>query len=203
MTNLTYGDVTIDPTAIPETSRFALMQFGLSHFLGNVQASKLVTRIVAANKPDGDEGKNFKMDRDAIKAWRAQNGEAIRVWTEEHLKEALQEINEGTIGTRASGPRLDPVEREFQALLVREVTAVLKGVGLKMPKNDDEVLTFASGVTRTRGQMLSNMTASKGEALRKEAEAKVADAARKAKRAQDAAAKQAEAGPVDPGALGI
>lgn len=195
---LTYGEMTIDETKLPPVSVTALMQYGVSHFLGNVQASKLVNRI------RGKEGLN-KSDAttEAVKAWRTANAEVVAAWTAEHIKEAIKELEEGTVGTRASGPRLDPVEREFKTILERRLTNILKGQGLKLPKTDDETLVFASGMTRTREQMLANLEVSEGEALRKEAVQKVGELARKAKREQEESAKKAASGPVDPGSLGI
>lgn len=184
--SLTYGDFTVvDPTVLPEASRTALMQYGLSHFLGNVQASKLVARI------RGKEGMdNSEAGRDAVKAWREANADKITAWTKEHLDEAIAELTNGTIGTRVGGPRLDPVDKKFNSLVIAHITAQLKGVGRKLPKDDETVIDFGNGMTRTRSQMIANVKVNTvvADKLRGQAERAVRDEARLAKQVAEQAA---------------
>ncbi len=196
---ITYGtNIKLDSSTFPEATTKALLSFGVAHFLGNVQASKIVGRI------RGKDGLN-KADatKEAVKAWREANPQLITKWSAEFEAEALKELVEGKIGVRAGGPRLDPVEAEFKKLVMARIKSILEGVGMKMPKAEDEVLTFGDGVTRTLPAMVRNVTAKEGDSLRKTAEANVAAAARRAKQAKDKVEQVKAAGTVTADALGI
>jgi hypothetical protein len=191
---LTYGDnVTIDFGALPVTSQHALAQYGLSHFLGNVQAAKMVARI----RRDGIG--DTEATSDMVSAWRKANTETVSVWTKEHLDAALAELHDGTVGTgRVGGPRKDPVETKLAALVLSDIRARLKGNGSLLKQFNkakaDDIIDFGGGVTRTRAQMIASTVASSGAALRKEAEKLVKEEARLAERAEKSVDK-AEATP--------
>lgn len=193
MANLTYGDnVTIDTTKLPDKSCAALMQYGLSHFLGNVQASKVVSRIRSQIGSDADTA--------AVKAWREANKDQVAQWGAEFLQSALAELENGTIGVREGGPRKDPVEKKFEQLVVDYVRATLKARGMKLPKDDETIIDFGPHGTRTRSEMIANAKASQGDRLRKQAEKMIADEARLAAQAERWAAGVEQA---DPTALGL
>ncbi len=199
---LTFGtDITRDFNTLPLVSQIALATRGFAHLLGNEQASKVVSKIrgaVVAASPKGADGSTRKVEsvtKDEVQAFRAANPEQIKTWEAAARAEALKDLDEGKLGTRVAGPRLDPVETEIARLARVDVINTLKAHNLKAPKGD-ETITFLAGTpqehTRTMAQMVANKIAKNGERYKREAEKAVAEAARKRK-AAEAAAKAAPA----------
>lgn len=191
MANLTYGDsLTIAVDEIPEASRVALMQYGLAHQLGNVVASATVNRIRNAI---GDP----KAPRDAVSAWREANKEQIALWTDELRAEVLQDIRAGTLGVREFAPRKDPVEKEFEGLILDYLKAALKsqnGLFSAMRKEPEKEFSVG-GHTRTFATMVANAKASQHDRLFPIAQKNVQD--------RELLAKRAETETLDAEALGI
>jgi hypothetical protein len=196
---LSFGDnITRDFRALPEVSQHALALRGFAHLLGNEQASRVVSKIrsaVAAASPKGSDGKPRKTEsvtKDEVKAFRETNGETIAQWERECRAEALRDLDEGKLGTRVAGPRLDPVEAEIAKLARAAVITTLKAHNLKVPKGD-ETITFLPGTpqehTRTMAQMISNKIAKDGAKFKVEAE-KIVAAQVRARKAAEAKAKE-------------
>lgn len=184
---LSWGDYTIELGKLPHTTQHALMQSGFTHKLGNEVASAVATyRKGPTEKPEG---------------WVEPNDAMIATFAHDKRNAMLAAMVAGTLGVRASGPRLDPVLAEVEAIVRREITGRLKTVKLKLPKGD-EVVTFAGGVTRTYAQMHDKLLADEGERIHREATRAVAEAKRKADAIEAKAAKIAEAGG-GPEALGL
>lgn len=196
MTTLTFdnGKYTVDTTAIPAASITVMLQQAFNHRLGNQVASAVVARAK-------NETGNPELDRDGMKVFREANAALITEWEHELRTSVVADIMNGTLGVQAvRAPRKDPVEKEFAALVLAYVKAQLKQSGRKLPANDETVLNFGAGITRTRSEMLANAAASQGERLRKEAEKVVAERARlEARMARDAE----KATDQSPDALGI
>jgi hypothetical protein len=172
---LKYGDLVVDYHALPEASKYALAKYGASHYFGNMQSSKMVTRIVKAMVGTGI---------DDIKVWRAANADKVTEWTKEHLASALADLNNGTVGQRTGGgggPRKDPVETKFAQLVVKDIEAVLKAsanpglVKLFRKAKAGESIDFGGGFVRTRQQMIDATVSQHGDRLRKDAEKLVRD----------------------------
>lgn len=175
---LTYGDISRDPSKLPETSLQALLARGFTHFLGNEQASKVVSRIRAAIV-EGTERKADSVTKEEVQAFRAAQPERVNGWLGEIVNDALKSLDEGTVGIRAAGgPKVDPVTAAMNSLARTEVVTILKANGLKTPKGE-ETITFGNGETRTMAQMVEKRLADHGERIRKEAERQIADAARR------------------------
>lgn len=173
---LQYGDITRDPAKLPEASLAALLARGFAHFLGNEQASKVVSRI--RSEIAGENGKATDVSKEQVQAFRAENPDKVNAWANEIVAEALKSLDDGSIGTRAAaGPRVDPITGAMNSLARAEVVTILKANGLKTPKGE-ETIAFGDA-TRTMAQMIERRLASHGERLRKEAERQVADAARR------------------------
>jgi hypothetical protein len=160
--NITYGEHSIDFSKLPEASVRAMLQRGVTHFLGSEQASKVSTKF-----KDADEATNTDEARASFKA--------------ECVAKALAALNEGTVGVSTRGSAADPLEAEIERITKREVVAVLKGQGLKFPK-DGESVKFGNGTVRTGDEMLTNYSAKHGDRIRKEAEAALKEKARAAKK---------------------
>jgi ABC-type hemin transport system substrate-binding protein len=110
----------------------------------------------------------------------------------------------GTLGTRTSGPRVDPLTATMQGIAKREVLTVLKANSIKPPKGD-EVVTFANGATKTMADMIATRLAhpEHGAKIKKEAEGHIRELDRKrAKAAKEAEALRAS-GPATAEGLGL
>lgn len=108
---------------LPETSQQAFVNRAVSHIFGNECAST----VTAWKKTD--EGANASEDAISVKLTEARNAK-------------LEKILAGTLGVRAVGPRIDPLEREMDRIALREIKAFFAKQGWKFPKADE---TFAFG----------------------------------------------------------
>lgn len=165
---ITYGNITIDVSKLPEASVTALIRRGVSHVFGNEAASR-VAAFVAKEKDEGrevsDEGK-----ADAKQRFQA---------------EALEKLNSGTLGYRAPSVGVDPTEKVIRAIAKIEVTAILREHGLSFPTKD-KTITFGDQ-TLTGDELIDRRIANHGDRLRKEAEAEIKRKAREAAKAAESA----------------
>lgn len=189
---ITYGNNTLDFSALPAQSVKAILSRGVTHFLGNEQSAKVGPNSSWATKFEKENSrKPTEADIDAQKAVNLEN--------------ALRALNEGTIGT-TRGPKLDPVEAEMDRIAEREVWDTLAGANLtkknKKPKDEDE-FTFANGDKFTFETLVSRRLEKHADRIKSAAEKKVA-AEKKAREAAQAKAKSVvDAGPVDADTLGL
>ena len=177
---LTFGNLTRDPTKIPEASLKALLARGFAHYLGNEQASKIVGKIRQA-LVEGTQRKVAEVSKEEVRAFREAHGDQIGKWEDEAREEALKALDAGTMGVRVAtggGPRLDPVAAGMAAIAKAEVRTILKANNLKEPKGE-ETLAFGNGQTRTMAQMIEKRLADHGERIKKESEQAIAAQARK------------------------
>lgn len=191
-----YGNIAIDTAKFHPMSIDAMVRRGVSHYLGNEMASKVVAWAevqTKAGNPPTDEQKQAQ--KELFQA------------------EALAALEAGTVGQGASrGPRVDPVTAQIAAITKREVLTILRNQGVKPPKKVDDLVTFGDGTTRTMEQMTvkwlagNDVNGSFGQKglpneprIRKEAEKHVAEIARKERKAKEAAS----IGPVAASDLGF
>ena len=183
---LTYGDITRDPATMPEVSRNALLARGFSHLLGNEQASKVVARIrkaLAEGKPDG-----YEATKTDVQAFRESNGTLVSAWADEARADALKTLDEGTLGVHAArGPSRDPIESAMRTIARTLVSDTLKKNKLKIPSGDKTVTLADQDFTMD--ELIDRQIAKNGDHIRKEAERKVAEDERRAKRLREEAAK--------------
>jgi len=175
---VTYGNITLDFTALPGKSTEAMLRRGVTHFLGNEQAAK-----VTGWKQKLAEDKVFPSD-DEIAAKKA-----------EYVAVALKALEEGTVGTATRGPAADPIEAEMERIAKREINGILKTNNAKFTgKGDERKVTFANGDSFTMDELverrLSGVDKETGQPhadrLRKLAEKAIKDAARQAEKAKAA-----------------
>ena len=182
---LTYGDITRDPAKLPAISTAALLARGFSHLLGNEQASKIVAKIrsaLAEGKPDG-----YEATRADVQAFREANPALVSQWSDEAKANALKALDEGTLGVHvARGPSRDPIESAMHAIARGEVSEVLKSNTLKVPSGEKTVTL--GGEAFTMDALIDRRLAKHGDRIRKEAERKVAESERKAKRLREESA---------------
>ena len=173
MSKVSYGDITIDLTTLPEASVLALVSRGLTRYLGSEVSSKAIT--------------HFKDVPEASDADKTAYADAVRA-------EFLQHLLAGTVGQgRATGPRKDPVETEAKAIAAREVRETLKThkLGFTKPAKDaaekfTPYVLFGNGSKKTMAEMVATRLAGHGERIRKTAAKNIADAKRIAEKAAEA-----------------
>jgi hypothetical protein len=128
---------TLDITSLPEASIAALISRGLSHFFGNEQASRVSAAKDAFKKEHGVD-----MADDEVNVVKA-----------ERFETAWKALADGTIGQRAVGITIDPVEKVVDRLVRESVIATLKAAGIKVPTKKDQTVKFGNGVEKTMAQM--------------------------------------------------
>lgn len=184
MDKITYGSVEIDFDTLPASSQLALASRGVTHFLGNEQASKLAAWIKA-------EGQANTEDKAAAAAWKEANATAVSVKMDGLVAEAVAKLLAGTVGARAvGGVRVTPIEALKRQIAKREVTAILANNKLAFPKgarkdkegNDVPAQVVQLGADSFTGDQLierrlANPT--EGPRIQKEAEKALRDAEKK------------------------
>lgn len=164
----------LDLASLPAKSISALVSRGLSHYFGSEQASRV------KNLKDAYlEEHKTEMAEDEITALKAERFEI-----------AMKALVDGTIGSRAVGITIDPIEKIKTAIARSQVTDILKANGIKVPKGE-EAVEFADGNKKTMEEMIKTRLEVNGEAIDKEA-AKVLKAKQSAKAAAEALAKSVE-----------
>lgn len=180
MAQLTYNTITRDVAKLPEASVMALLSRGFSHFLGNEQASKIVSRIRGHLAGDG---KASDVTKESVNAFRDDpaNQERIAAWEKEVIEAALKALDEGTVGVRTlAGPRVTPLETAMRRQARDEVSTILKANGLKVPTGENTV--ELQGEAFTMEQLIDRRLDKHGDRIRKESEKRLADERKKRER---------------------
>ena len=178
---IVYGDHTIDLASLPSASLLALTRRGLTHFLGNEQASKVSGWIKRRTEEKPVEGQPAPLG--------APNDAEIAAYRADKIAEAVAALSAGTIGQRAVGePKASPVDAEVKRLAVAEVMAVLVSNGMAKSgakgMKADASLTFNAGTADetvvTFGDLVARRIDKHGDRLRTEAEREIARREREA-----------------------
>lgn len=175
MSVIKYAGFSVDTAALPAASIEALLRRGITHFLGNEQASKVTSwakRQAAATPPvvvtDEEKTAQHKV----------------------YIEQAIAVLNAGTIGQRTakeggSTAKLDPVGSMVRKLAKATVVTLLGKAKLKVPKGEAKVATGSGEFTMA--ELIDRQIAKGGEALVAEAKKAVeAEARRNAKVAETA-----------------
>lgn len=181
--NVVYGEHTVKFADVPFASLKAMVSRGVTHFLGSEQASKVSTRFNPENIPEGV----------------TDTPEARAAYKAECVAKALEALHAGTVGVSTRGPAKDPLESAMESIARKEITDTLKANDLKFVKvegQDEKVVQFANGQTRTMAQMIEKRLADHGARIKADAEKALREAARKA-------AKLKVEGPKDAATLGL
>lgn len=134
----------IDVLALPDASIRAMLSRGLTHFFGSEVASRVKAR---ADKFAEDH----KADADGAKVW---GDDEIAQEKKNVLGEFVTKLTEGTVGTRAVGVTVDPVEVIMRRLARQSVLITIKTNGWKVPKKD-EGITFPNGAVKSMDEMIA------------------------------------------------
>jgi hypothetical protein len=196
---------TFDTANLPEATLRAFLQGGASHKFGSEIASKVNGAFIAEYLKASPLAEGAS---EADKAKRASDAKAYakskvdsedyaasaKAFRDEMYKAAL----EGTLGDGrgASGPKVSPFEAECNAIVKRELLAILRGLGLWSKKSDPTAETefkFKEGV-RTWESLRQGYLGKNEAKVHKEAKAKIEAAERTRARAAEAKAKSGEDG---------
>lgn len=171
MDKITYDGNEIDFDSLPAASQVALVTRGVTHFLGNEQASKVSGWAKKIVEDGGEEPAD-----DEKKAKKA-----------EFVAAALEALRAGTVGSRTSaGPRATPFESALRAIAKEEVVNLLRQNKIKVPTKDSTI-SF-KGEDLTMEQLIARRIANPNHAerLKKEAAAKVRESEKRIKALADA-----------------
>lgn len=164
MSKHTYGDFTIDTAELPAKSLEALINRGITHFLGNEQASKVSAWVKGLEEAEGAP----KVADDEKAAKKA-----------ELVKAAYQALVDGTIGSgHGGGPKLDPLQRAIRDIAEEEVSSMLKGAGQKVPKGKETISVKGQDLTLADLVKRRVENAQHADRILKAAKARVASAAK-------------------------
>ena len=168
---VTYGTHTLDFTKLPAKSLEAMLKRGVTHFLGNEQASKVSgwkVRFVETEK-------------------REPNDDEVAEVKSAYITKALEALSAGTVGVATRGPAADPMDATMERIARGEISDVLKANGAKfVGKGEDRKVAFADGSSFTMDELIERRLANPehGPRIRKDAEKAIKDAARKAEKAK-------------------
>jgi hypothetical protein len=201
-----YGNFRIDLDALPPKSVSALVARGISHYLGNEMSAKVASHFRSQAVKALGEGATKEAKEAAAKAVKldpeSEEYQAVKLGFQ---NDGIKALNDGTIGEGASrGPRVDPVTAERNAIVTREVLAILRANKLwteKKNPSDSDTLDLG-GTTHSVADLKARHLAKHEARIGKEADAKIKADARKRAQAEEAAAKRGEA-PVTLEALGF
>lgn len=185
---INYGEHSLDANKFHANAIAALLRRGVSHYLGNEQASKVAAK--AAKHLADTKTEMTDDEKAALKA--------------ELIAAAVQSLYDGTIGAGATrGPRKDPIESEMEKIALREIFAILDANKITRPKKGVDAVAFGDGQTKSLEAMVETRLGNHGERIRKEAEKKLAEDAKRAAKAAELAQAGAGDGPVTADALGL
>lgn len=168
---LKYGDFTADFNTLPETSLVGMLRRGFAHYMGSECASKVTGHFDPETLPEGESD-----TPEARSAYKAQV-----------QAEAYAKLEAGTVGVSTRGPAVDPVETIARRLAKAEILPILKTNGLAWPKKVEDVVSFPDGRKLTGKELIDRRLAQHGDRLMKDAKKMADEAARKAKKAEEAA----------------
>ncbi len=174
---LTYGAHVVDFATVPPQSVTAMLRRGFSHFLGSEQASKVTAYFDPDRKLAEGEARleDTEENRQKVKA--------------DYQAKAVDALLAGTVGMSTRGPSIDPITTVINRLARAEVGNILKASGVKPPKKAEDTVEIG-GQKFTMEQLVSRRldpTKPYAERLGKEAAKIVADQAKKAAKALEAA----------------
>ena len=179
MTILTYGDHSVDMSKAPVAMTAVLMSRGFNHIMANETASYVSGQIEKALElPEGTT-------KDARQA-----AFKVNAWEKQARDEAIADIIAGTLGVSTRGPKVDPRDAAIAAISKAEVVAKLKANSIKVPKGDEKVVLGASG-SFTLAELVARNTAKYADRIGKEADRRIAEQTRAAKKAAELAASNA------------
>lgn len=147
---LKWGDYSTLPSEVPAVSLLALAQRGVTHYMGNEQASKLTAWVKKPENKDATE-------------------EQVKAYAKTLHDAAWQKIMKGEMGVRSAGqPRITGIEAVMRKMATAWVSAALAKQGVKLPTGDKTV--NMAGKDFTREQLIDRALKTKGDFFRAEAQ---------------------------------
>lgn len=173
---VTYGTNTFDFNVLPESTKLAMLKRGVTHFLGNEQASK-VTAWKKKTEEGSDEVPGRSPSDDELAAKKA-----------EFVESAIAAMEAGEVGTASRGPAQDPVDSEMERIAKREITGILKSNGAKFEGKGEERKVKLTDGSFTMDELVDRRLANAdhGARIRQEAVDAIAASTRQAEKAKQA-----------------
>jgi hypothetical protein len=202
MAKIEIDGFTFDTEAIPLHNQIVLLTRAIGHVMRNETASSVVAKLRAdtykAEYGDKELSKEAKAEAQKEIATRvkfdADNAVHAQLKRDEQ-KAAFDEIMNGELGVRASGPKLSPVEARAMVMARDDVMAIfvarghqfkLHGERPVIPKGDQAFRT-KTGVEKTWNEIVKGYFESKSNELLARAKKAIdAEAKEAAKRAEQA-----------------
>jgi hypothetical protein len=191
---ITYGKYSIDPATLPAKNILAMLQRGVSHFLGNEVSARVGTELKSkareALKTQGVEKPSDYAIAALVDAVSDEDYAAVKARLTE---EAFQRLMTGEVGAAVRGPSVTPFDKAVQAEARARANARLKALGLKVPKGEETIKI--GGKDKTFGDIVAGIIdreseedvvikGVKWEAINKVAKRVVAESEKKAKAAK-------------------
>lgn len=145
----------LDVSTLPEKSVAAILRRGFTHYFGSEIASK-----VKARKDKHLEEHKVEMDEVAIDTLKA-----------ELVAEGFEKLAAGTLGDRAVGQSVDPVEALIEAKAKSEIRDMLRANGVKVPKAGETIKT-PDGSEYTLDELVARRLSNEEHRARLEKDAK-------------------------------
>lgn len=201
---VTFGTHTINTDTLPVASVNALLSRGLSHYLGNEQASKVTAKIrtkISSDLSTPDKEVNQKdISTEQVKSFRETFPDTVQEWTDTAIANAIAALNDGTVGVRAIGEaKVSPKEAIVNSIASAEVIAQL--ASRDMVKKDakkvksDQAFVFNAATADERTVTFGALVAKKIELHRERLDGEAQkELDRRAREAAKVAAKVADQG---------
>lgn len=132
MEKFTYGAHEIDFDSLPDASKVAIVGRGLTHVFGNEVASRVHSWAMGETQANSD-------DKAVVKAWKDSNATAISTQAAVVALTMYDALVAGTLGNRASGPRVTPLDAMRRKIAKGQIENILRAHKIKVPTKDDKV----------------------------------------------------------------
>lgn len=165
-----------NPSQVHPKVRQFWAQKGCNHTFANVVDSKVVAKIKKVGYPEVAL-KDFVPNDKRIAHYRETNKDTIALWTNEAIDENLKAVADGTLGMRASGPRVSDFESRVIAMAKEQVRKRCADRGWVIPFNARATLML-DGMPKSFGELVE-MSITKN---RVDFEAKIAQEMEEARR---------------------
>lgn len=151
METIKYGEYEVNFDTLPAASQKALVGRGVTHFLGNEQASKIVAKI---KREIGGEN----VTKEQVAAFREANGAKVAEWEAETILAALAALQAGTVGVRVGAPKGTTLDSVMRQVATEELKELLKNNKMSLPTGDKK-LKFGDGQGFTREELIARRLA--------------------------------------------
>jgi len=147
MTQITFnGENLGDFEALPTKSREALLSRVVGHFNNEAASARIGWAKSKVAEGMGNGAKAVDVSTADARNYTEANAEAAAAFVKDWFAAKRNQILDGTLGVRAAGGGIDPLEATMHRIAKREIAAL---VGKAFPRKDDDSYTGAGGKVYT------------------------------------------------------